>query len=78
MSQELDVNLLPLIEAQCCSRCMLDDVSRRIDVDHAKKTHVQMAEFLASGGQMPDRPEWNFEEMLKGSGLEHMVQPKSK
>ena len=34
MSQELDVNLLPLIEAQCCSRCMLDDVSRHINMDH--------------------------------------------
>ena len=65
-------------EAQCRSRRMLDDVSRRIDVDHKKKTHVQLAEFFASGGQMPDRHEWNFEEMLKGSGLEHMVQPKSK
>ena len=78
MSQELDVNLLPLIEAQCCSRCMLDDVSRHINMDHQKKFHVQLAEFRASGGQMPDRHEWNFEEMLKGSGLEHMVQPKSK
>ena len=78
MSQELDVNLLPLIEAQCCSRCMLDDVSRHINMDHQKKFHVQLAEFRASGGQMPDRHEWNFEEMLKGSGLEHMVQPKRK
>ena len=78
MSQELDVNLLPLIEAQCCSRCMLDDVSRHINMDHQKKFDVQLAEFRASGGQMPDRHEWNFEEMLKGSGLEHMVQPKSK
>ena len=78
MSQELDVNLLPLIEAQCCSRCMLDDVSRHINMDHQKKFHVQLAELLASGAQMPDRHEWNFEEMLKGSGLEHMVQPKSK
>ena len=40
MSQELDVNLLPLIEAQCCSRCMLDDVSRHINMDHRKKFHV--------------------------------------
>jgi hypothetical protein len=77
MSQELDVNLLPLIEAQCCSSCMLDDVSRRVDVDHEKKFNVQLAEFQASGAQMPDS-EWSLEEMLKGSGLEHMVQPKSK
>ena len=42
-----------------------------------RRTHVQLAEFLASGGQMPDRREWNVEEMLKGSGLEHLVQPKS-
>jgi hypothetical protein len=76
MSQELDVNLLPLIEAQCCSRCMLDDVSRHINMDHQKKFHVQLAEFRASGGQMPDRHEWNFEEMLKGSGLEQKLQPK--
>ena len=78
MSQELDVNLLPPIEAQCCSRCMLDDVSRHINVDHEKKTHVQLAEFFASGGKMPDRHEWNWAEMLTGSGLEQMVQPKSK
>ena len=71
MSQELDVNLLPLKEAQCCSSCMLDDVSRRIDVDHEKKFNVQLAELQASGAQMPDS-EWNLEEMLKGSGLEHM------
>jgi hypothetical protein len=78
VSQEEDVNKLEPREAERRSRLMLDDVSRRIDVDHAKKTHVQMAEFLASGGQMPDRHEWNLAEMLKGSGLEHMVQPKSK
>ena len=76
MSQELDVNLLPLIEAQCCSRCMLDDVSRHINMDHQKKFHVKLAEFRASGGQMPDRHEWNFEEMLKGSGLEQKLQPR--
>jgi hypothetical protein len=76
MSQELDVNLLPLIEAQCCSRCMLDDVSRHINMDHQKKFQVQLAELLASGGQFPDLHEWNFEEMLKGSGLEQRVQPR--
>jgi hypothetical protein len=77
-SQEEDVNKLEPSEAQSFSRRMLDDVSRRIAEDHQKKTRVQVAEFLASGGQMPDRHEWNFEEMLKGSGLEHMVQPKRK
>ena len=78
ISQEEDVNKLEPREAQCCSRRMLDDVSRHINMDHKKKFHVQLAELLASGAQMPDRHEWNFEEMLKGSGLEHMVQPKSK
>ena len=78
VSQEEDVNKLEPREAERRSRLMLDDVSRRIDVDHAKKTHGQMADFLASGGQMPDRHKWNLAEMLKGSGLEHMVQPKSK
>ena len=78
ISQEEDVNKLEPREAQCCSRRMLDDVSWHINMDHKKKFHVQLAELLASGAQMPDRHEWNFEEMLKGSGLEHMVQPKSK
>ena len=78
ISQEEDVNKLEPSEAQSFSRRMLDVVSRCIAEDHQKKTRVQVAEFLASGGQMPDRHEWNFEEMLKGSGLEHMVQPKSK
>ena len=45
-------------------------------MDHQKKFHVKLAEFHASGGQMPDRHEWNFEEMLKGSGLEQKLQPK--
>ena len=45
---------------------------------HEKKTHLQMAEFLASGGKMPDAHECNMAEMLKGSGLEHLVQPRSK
>jgi hypothetical protein len=71
ISQEQDVSKLEPSE-------MLDDVSRRIAEDHQKKTRVQVAEFLESGGQMPDRHEWNFEEMLKGSGLERMLQPKSK
>ena len=75
-SQEEDVNKLEPSEAQSFSRRMLDDVSRRIAEDHQKKTRVQVAEFLASGGQMPDRHEWNFEEMLKGSGLEQRVQPR--
>ena len=78
ISQEEDVNKLEPSEAQCCSSRMLHDVSRRIAVDHMKKTHVQLVEFLASGGQMPDRHEWNLAEMLKGSGLEQRVQPKSK
>ena len=77
-SQEEDVNKLEPSEAQSFSRRMLDDVSRHINMDHQKKLHVQLAEFLASGAQMPDRHEWNLEEMLKGSGLEHRLQPKSK
>ncbi len=76
ISQEEDVNKLEPSEAQC--RRMLDAVSRRIDVDHEKKTHEQLAEFRASGRQMPDRHELNLAEMLKGSGLEQRVQPKSK
>ena len=71
MSQELDVNLLPLKEAQCCSSRMLDDVSRRIEVEHEKKFHVLLAKLQASGGQMP-HSEWNLEEMLKGSGFGNM------
>ena len=76
ISQEEDVNKLEPREAQCCSRRMLDDVSGHINMDHKKKFHVQLAELLASGAQMPDRHEWNFEEMLKGSGLEQKLQPK--
>ena len=78
MSQELDLNLLPLIEAQSCARCMLDDVSRHINVDHEKKFQAQQAEFFARGGKMPDRIEWNWAEMFKGSPWEQQVQPKSK
>ncbi len=77
-SQELDVNLLPLKYAQCCSRCMLDDVSRDINVAHYKKSQAQLAAFLASGGTMPDTPGWNFSELLKGSPWDKQVQPKSK
>jgi hypothetical protein len=76
ISQEEDVHKLEPREAQCCSRRMLDDVSRHINMDHQKKFHVKLAEFRASGGQMPDRHEWNFEEMLKGSGLEQKLQPR--
>ena len=57
---------------------MLDDVSRRINVDHEKKSQALQAAFLASGGKMPDAHEWNMAEMLQGSGLEHLVQPRSK
>ena len=78
ISQEEDVNKLEPREAQCCSRLMLDAVRFSNDMVHEKKTHLQMALFLASGGKMPDAHEWNMAEMLKGSGLEHLVQPRSK
>ncbi len=70
--------MLPLIEAQCCSRCMLDDVSREVNVDHDKKSKAQLAEFLASGGKVPERHDWNLAEHLEGSRWEQQVQPKSK
>jgi hypothetical protein len=57
---------------------MLDAVRFSNDMVHDQKTHLQMALFLASGGKMPDAHEWNMAEMLKGSGLEHLVQPRSK
>ena len=77
ISQEEDVNKLEPREAQRVSRLMLDAVRFSNDMVH-DKTHLQMAEFLASGGKMPDAHEWNMAEMLKGSGLEHLVQPRSK
>jgi hypothetical protein len=78
ISQEEDVSKLEPTEAASRSYRMLDDVKQRINVEAEKIFHMQMAEFLASGGQMPDRHEWNVAEMLKGSGLEHTLQPKSK
>jgi len=78
ISQEEDVNKLEPREAQCCSRLMLDAVRFSNDMVHEKKTHLQMALFLASGGKMPDAHEWNMADMLKVSGLEHLVQPRSK
>jgi len=78
ISQEEDMNKLEPSEAQRVSRLMLDAVRFSSDMVHEKKTHLQMAEFLASGGKMPDAHECNMAEMLKGSGLEHLVQPRSK
>jgi hypothetical protein len=76
ISQEVeDMNKLEPSEAQRVSRLMLDAVRFSNDMVH-DKTHLQVAEFLASGGQFPDLHEWNFEEMLKGSGLEQRVQPR--
>ena len=78
ISQEVeDMNKLEPSEAQRVSRLMLDAVRFSNDMVH-DKTHLQMAEFLASGGKMPDAHEWNMAEMLQGSGLEHLVQPRSK
>jgi hypothetical protein len=77
ISQEVDMNKLEPSEAQRVSRRMLDAVRFSNDMAHEKKTHLQMAEFLASGGKMPDAHEWDMAEMLKGSGLEHLVQPRS-
>ena len=77
ISQEEDMNKLEPSEAQRVSRVMLDAVRFSNDMVH-DKTHLQMAEFLASGGKMPDAHEWNMAEMLQGSGLEHLVQPRSK
>ena len=78
ISQEEDMNKLEPSEAQRVSRVMLDAVRFSNDMVHEKKTHLQMALFLASGGKMPEAHEWNMAEMLKGSGLEHLVQPRSK
>jgi hypothetical protein len=77
ISQEEDMNKLEPSEAQRVSRLMLDAVRFSNDMVHEKKTHLQMALFLASGGKMPDAHEWNMAEMLKGSGLEHLVRPRS-
>ena len=78
ISQEEDMNKLEPSEAQRVSRVMLDAVRFSNDMVHDQKTHLQMALFLASGGKMPDAHEWNMADMLKGSGLEHLVQPRSK